>query len=116
MGMQITKLSNEEIVAALKSFVGEGQRVVAKIVAYLVEVEERRIHLEMACSSVFDFCRRKLGMSEGEAFRRINAARLVRRFPALLQAIATGRIHLSNLVLLRDLFTEDNVEELVRQS
>src|SRR5689334_2506590 len=105
--MQIAKLSNEEIVAGLKSFVGEGRRLVAKIVAYLVEVEERRIHLEMACSSLFDFCQRKLGMSEGEAFRRINAARLVRRFPSLLPAIASGRIHLSHLVPLRDLFTKD---------
>lgn len=82
------------------------------MIVYLVEIEERRIHLELACSSMFDFCTRKLGFSEGEAFRRLTAARLVRRFPALLDVIASGRIHLSSLVVLRDFFTEANVDEL----
>jgi 5-methylcytosine-specific restriction endonuclease McrA len=52
-------------------------------------------------------------MSEGTAFRRINAARLVQRFPALLTHVESGAVHLSTLVLLRDHFTESNVEELV---
>jgi hypothetical protein len=111
--MRLSQMSNEQVVESLQALVGEGNRIVAKIVAYLVEVEERRIHLELACSSMFDFCVRKLGFSDGEAFRRITAARLARRFPRILDAIASGRVHLSNLVLLRDHFSEDNVEELL---
>jgi 5-methylcytosine-specific restriction endonuclease McrA len=51
-------------------------------------------------------------MSEGAAFRRINAARLVRRFPTLLARIERGELHLSTLVLMRPHLTEGNVDEL----
>lgn len=51
-------------------------------------------------------------MSEGAAFRRINAARLVKRFPSLLARIEKGELHLSTLVLLRPHLTERNVDEL----
>ena len=111
--MRITDLSNEQLLADLKALLAEGSRITAKIVAYLVEVEDRRLHLEAACSSMFDFCLRKLGLSEGETQRRLTAARLAKRFPVLLEALRSRKIHLSSLVLLRDLFTEDNVTELL---
>jgi hypothetical protein len=114
--MRFSEMTNEQVIASLKCLVGDGNRIVAKIVAYLGEVEERRIHLELACSSLFDFCTRRLGFSEGEAFRRIAAARLVRRFPAVLDAIASGRVHLSNVVLLRDHFSESNIDDLLEQA
>jgi hypothetical protein len=114
--MRFSEMSNEEVLAVLKSFVGEGNRIVAKVIATLAEVEERRMYLELACSSMFVFCVKKLGFSEGEAFRRITAARLVRRFPAILDAIASGRVHLSTVVLLRDHFSDENVEALLGQA
>jgi hypothetical protein len=62
---------------------------------------------------MFDFCVRGLGFSEGEAFRRLTAARLVHRFPSIVGALEAGRVHLSSVVLLRDHFTEGNVEGLL---
>jgi hypothetical protein len=62
--MRPSELSNEEVVASLESLVRDGNRIVAKTLAYLAEVEERRIHLEFACSSMFAFCTRRLGFSE----------------------------------------------------
>ncbi|AKU99154.1 hypothetical protein AKJ09_05818 [Labilithrix luteola] len=109
----LAELSNEEILVALKSFVGAERQSLARVIVYLVEIEERRIHLELGSSSMFDFCTRRLGFSEGEAFRRLTAARLARRLPVLLDAIASGRIHLSSLVLLRDVLTEANVDAIV---
>jgi hypothetical protein len=55
-------------------------------------------------------------MSEGAAYRRITAACLVKRFPALLGRIERGEIHLSALVLLRGHLTEQNVGELVTEA
>ena len=71
--------------------------------------QERRLDLRAACSSMFDFCVRRLGMSEGAAYRRITAARLVRRFPCLLAVIERGELHLSTLVLLREHLNDTNV-------
>src|SRR5260370_25818977 len=114
--MNLADLSDAELLSGLHSLVGHGRRLLAGLLAHLGEVEERRLHLEAACSSMFDFCVRRLGMSEGEAFRRITAARLARRFPTLLPRIERGDLHLSALVLLRDHLTAENHQELFHQT
>jgi hypothetical protein len=111
--MTFTDLSDDELVARLHDICLDARRLDARIIEYLAEVEERRLHLKAACSSLFEFCVRRLKMSEGAAFRRINAARLIRRLPRLAGHIEAGRVHLSTLVKLRDHLTEVNVDELV---
>ena len=106
-------LSNDELLLGLESLVGSQRQLLARLIAYLREVEERRLHLELAYSSMFEFCTRKLRMSEGEAFRRITAARLAKRFPIVIELISSGTIHLSALVPLRDHLTPDNHAELL---
>jgi hypothetical protein len=112
--MKLSDLSDRELLRGLVGLVATERKCVARVVAYLVEVEERRLHLVDACSSLFDFCRRRLGLSEGEAFRRITAARLVQRFPTILGRIERGELHLSALALLAKHLTNDNHEELLR--
>lgn len=111
--MTLTHLSTKALLDGLAGLLGSERQTLARLIAHLVEVEDRRLHLELACSSLFDFCTRKLGLSEGEAYRRINAARLVRRFPIILELVAAGRIHLSALALLRDHLTETNHRALL---
>jgi 5-methylcytosine-specific restriction endonuclease McrA len=108
----LTDLTDDALVSRLSTLCAEGHVLTARLIVHLIEVEERRLDLRAACTSMLDFCRRRLGMSEGAAFRRITAARLVKRFPALLARIERGEIHLSTLVLLRPHLTEVNVEEL----
>ena len=107
------ELSDEELVAQLASLCARDSQTKAEIVTYLIEVEERRLHLRMACSSMFDFCTRKVKMSKNTAFLRIAAARLARRHPCLLAAITRGGLHLSTLMLLRNHLTESNAEDLL---
>ena len=107
-------LSNGELLARLEAHVGNGHVWQAGLVAYLAEVEERRLHLEVACSSMFDFCVHRLGMSDGEAHRRLIASRLVRAFPRVLGYLERGGVHLCALALLRDHLNEENHEELLR--
>ena len=87
----LTDLTDDALVSRLSTLCLEGHALTARLILHLIEVEERRLDLRAACTSMFDFCQRRLGMSEGAAFRRINAARLVKRFPSLLERIETGR-------------------------
>jgi hypothetical protein len=114
--MALKELSNDVLVSRLTAICLAGRRLEARLILYLVEVEDRRLDVEQAYSSMFDFCRRKLGMSDGAAFRRIVAARLVRRFPSILPRIESGDITLTNLTLLRRHLTDENAEELVSAS
>ena len=108
----LTDLTDDALVARVSTLCAEGYALTARLIVLLIEVEERRLDLRSACTSMFDYCQRRLGMSGGAAYRRITAARLVKRFPALLQRIETGEIHLSTLVLLRPHLDEQNVHEI----
>ncbi|HEX5099637.1 MAG TPA: hypothetical protein VFV94_09065, partial [Polyangiaceae bacterium] len=58
----------------------------------------------------------RAGFSEDEAFRRVAAARLVRRFPALLDALASGELHLTGLLLLGPHLTDQNLLEVLARA
>ena len=88
-------------------------RIEARVLAHLAEVEERRLHLSAGFGSLFEYCLKRLGFSEDEACRRIAAARLARRFPAIFELIEQRRIHLTGLGMLRHFLTRENHCELL---
>jgi hypothetical protein len=109
---QLSK-DDSELLQRLQSVLSKSHVLTAQIVRLLMNVEERDLYARLACSSLFEFCVRKLGMSEGAAYRRINAARLARRFPTILGRIERGEVHLSMLVLLRDHLSEESADALL---
>jgi hypothetical protein len=62
---------------------------------------------------MFEYCVQKLRYSEYAAYKRIRAARAARRFPAILDAVAEGRLHLAAVALLASHLTTDNAEGLL---
>src|SRR5215475_11045144 len=110
--MSLANLSDEELLSSLSTICSEARRLLGRLLLYLIEVEQRRLDLKSACPSLYDFCIRRLGMSESEAVRRIEAARLVKRFPSLLEAVERGDLHLTALLMLRPHFTDSNVAML----
>lgn len=65
--MILTPLSDDELISSLQGLCFDSRRREARIVLALAEVEQRRLHLKAACGSLFDFCVRRLLMSEGTA-------------------------------------------------
>ena len=110
--MDLSARSDNDLLSDAITLVGSHREITAKLVAVLGEIEERRLHLVGGFSSMFDFCQKKLHLSEGEAFRRILAARLGRRFPAIHSLLAAGNVNLSTLELLREKLTPENHTEL----
>jgi len=109
----IHSLSNDALLSGLDALVGSQREITARLIGYLAEIEDRRLQLAAGYSSMFEFCTRRLRMSEGEAFRRITAARLATAYPAIVGLVQSGAIHLSGLALLRDHLTEENHVELL---
>src|SRR5688572_6442838 len=93
--------SDRELLEGLRERVGNGRQLIAEVLAHLGEVEERRLHLLAGYSSMFSYCVSRLGMSEDEACRRIDVARLARRYPAFYPRLATGQLSLSVAALLK---------------
>jgi hypothetical protein len=111
--MELTNLSASELLTTLDTVWSNGNRTLAQLLAYLGEVERRGLHEKMGCSSMFAFLERRFGLTGGSAYRRLTAARLVRRFPTLLARIERGDIHIEALCALKEVLTEANVEEVM---
>ena len=111
--MDLRHRSDQDLLSDVSALVGSERELTSKLIVYLAEIEERRLHLEMGFSSMFEFSVKRLRMSEGEAYRRIVAARLGRRFPVIHALLASGAVNLSTLELLREHLTDENHAELL---
>ena len=105
-------ISDEQLEAGLSGLLGAGARVEARIVAHLAEVERRRLHLLAGYSSLYDYCRRRLGLSEYEAFMRIAAARVARKYPVVFGMLERRELHLTAICEVREFLTAENHREL----
>jgi len=110
---KLKHLSDRQLLERLRGVLHKQRCGLAELIAHLGEVEERRLHLAAAHGSLFSYCVAQLGMSEDEACRRIELARLARRFPLLFGELASGRISLSGALLLKPVLTPDNHAELL---
>ena len=106
-------VSDERLLADLAALVATDRCTTATMLAHLAEVEERKLYLPAACSSMFVYATRVLRLSEDAAFKRIRVARIARRLPAVLDAIADGRVHLSGVVMLAPHLDETNVDDIL---
>src|SRR6185369_16191478 len=66
---RLVGLGNSELLAKLSALVQQSNVLTAQLLAHLVELEERTLHLELGFSSLFSYCVEALGMSEGAASR-----------------------------------------------
>jgi hypothetical protein len=101
-------LSDAVLVAGLETSLTRERDETASVVAHLAELDTRDVHLREGYPSLFVYCRDALGMSEGEAYNRIEVARAARRFPVVLDMLADGRVHLTAVRLLAPHLTVDN--------
>lgn len=104
----LTALDDGALLAGTRRLIGTSNQVFADLLAHLAEVEARGVHRTRACSSLYTYCIYELRLSEDAAFRRVSAARLVKRFPALFEAIANGELHLTGLLMVGPHLTESN--------
>src|SRR5215470_14496599 len=92
---RLEKLSTEELDQEAQKCVLSEQRSVACVIAHLAEISRREAHLRLGFTSLFDYGVRRLGLSEGSVYLRMQVANVARRFPAILSALAQHRISLA---------------------
>jgi hypothetical protein len=109
-------ISNSALLSATRELARRASTVEADLLLHLGEVDHRKLYRDYACPSMFSFCLRELGFSEDAAYRRIVVARAARRFPALIDSLRSGQMHLAGLRLLVPHLTLENVGDLLAQS
>ncbi len=109
-------LKDAELLEKLKSNIGKERLGHAECLEYLAEVEVRQLHLKEGYPSLFQFCLKALGLSEASTCKRIQVARVSRKFPHVIDLIRQGKLTMSNASLLAPHLTQENCEALLAQS
>jgi hypothetical protein len=113
MSNALAGIPDAKLLVRVQELVQRGNSVESELLAHLGEVEARQLYLEEGCSSMFAYCQRVLHFAEGVAYKRIQAARVARRHPQVLEALRSGELHLTAVSLLAPKLTEGNCAELV---
>lgn len=109
----LSSLQPHEVWRGLSSRVTELRTMTAELLCYIAEADARQLYRDQACDSMYACCVRVLLMSEDAACRRIDAARVARRFPRIFPALEDGRLNVSAILLLKPHLTTSNADELI---
>jgi len=108
----LKSLADDQLLAGLASIVRRRNQITAEFLAYLAELDERQLFLDLGFPSLFEYCLVTLGLCESTAGRHIAAARVCRNHPQVFSMVASGALHASALSLLRKHLTPENAGEL----
>ena len=112
----LRSFSDDDLVTSLKTLIGQERDVTAQVVAHIAELDTREVYVREGYRSLYVYCRDALGLSEWEAYARIEVARAARRFPLILDLLADGSVHLTAVKLLAAHLTPDNHREVLESA
>src|SRR5882672_955830 len=110
----LSHVGDQVLLRQLASLVAQDRTTTAEILAHIAEVDARKLYLPAAYPSMYAYCVGELRLSEDAAYKRIQAARAARQFPAIFDAVAAGRLHLTAVGLLAPYLTPGNADELLK--
>jgi len=112
----IELIADKELLVKMSDLSGREQKTTAEVVLYLNQIDQRKLYREAGYSSLFTYCREKLGYSEGAACRRITAARALNSSPELYKMLREGKMSLCAIVQISKVVTPENKDEIIEQS
>ncbi len=107
-------LKDAELRRCLFTWGSQERSSTAMFIAHIAEFDRRKLYVPEGYPSMFEYCVSKLKLSEGGTYRRIRAARAARKYPAIFEALADGRLHLTAVVLVAPHLTRANHAELIQ--
>ena len=110
-------LSDGDLLARINTLALTEREATAELVAHLAVLELRpNAHRAEGYGSLFAYCRGALHLSEDAACNRIDAARLSRSFPLILDLLADGSVTLTAIRMLKQHLTPENHESVLSRA
>jgi hypothetical protein len=106
-------LSDRDLLATVHQLALGERQATTRLIASLAELDTRRLYLSEGYSSLFTYCTQALHLSEHAAYARIEAARVARRYPIILERLEASDITLTTVGLLSPHLTLDNHRQLL---
>src|SRR5262252_6912116 len=110
-------LSDQDLLGRLSALSGRERETIVELVAHLAALDARpSLYLGQGFGSLHAYCTQALRLSEDAASTRIEVARACRRFPAILERLASGDVTLTSMRLLGRHLTVENHESVLEQA
>ena len=103
-----SRLSDDALHARLRDLASREREATVELVAHLAVLLGRKKHLGQGWGSVYTWCCDTLRLSHDAAYNRVAAARAVRRFPVILDGMASGFLNVTTVKVLRPILTPQN--------
>jgi 5-methylcytosine-specific restriction endonuclease McrA len=95
----------------LSTLLRHEQGAMADFLVALADFDRRALWRELGHSCLFYYLQRELRLSDGAAHLRKVAARLIQRFPEVVEPLREGKLCLTSIVELARVMTPENREE-----
>ncbi|MFM6927769.1 MAG: HNH endonuclease [Bdellovibrio sp.] len=95
--IKVSFLSNTELLSRFGKLVQTERRITHLVLECIAEIDSRRLYLDKAYPSLYEYLVQGFGYSSSAALRRIESARLLRDIPGVAEKIESGALNLSQL-------------------
>src|SRR5258706_2942195 len=110
-------LSDQDLLARLELLAGKEREASVELLAHLAALDSREmLYAAQGYGSLFSYCTQALRLSEDAACTRIEAARACRRFPLILELLASGSLTLTSVRLLAKHLTVENHQSVLAKA
>jgi hypothetical protein len=106
--LQLRQLSDDQLLGRIQQIACSERRMTVILIAYLSEVDRRKLYVSRGYPSLFAYCTQALKLSEHAAYGRIAAARAGRSFPIIFDMLLDGALNLTGITLLAPHLTSEN--------
>ena len=110
-------LGDQELLTRITVLAGREREATAELVAHLAALDVRpSLYAAQGCGSLFTYCTQVLRLSEDATCNRIAAARACRRFPVILDLLASGELTLTAVRMLSPTLTPEKHEAVLERA
>jgi len=104
--MNLKTISNDDLHFKTKTLAERERLTTLEVLWHLRENDRRMLYAQMGYRDLREYCVKELKLSEGSAWRRISAMKLLVEVPEIENKIEAGVLNLSQLALARTHFRE----------
>jgi hypothetical protein len=110
-------LSDQDLLNRINALAGKEREASVELLAHLAALELRpSLYAAQGYGSLFAYCTQALRLPEDSACNRIRATRVCRRFPEILDLLASGSLTFSTVRMLGPHLTESNHTSVLAQA
>ena len=110
------EMTDQQILDTLERLADEERQRLPYFLACLGIADSKKLPETRGYESTFDYCVKRLKLSEGEAYRRIHAARAANHKPELYSALKDGILNLSTVSKLAPHIRRPDASDLISQA